>query len=172
MSGRRRRISLSSASPSMPAMRTSDRMTSKAPRSTAPSAASASAAVSATWPRWRRCVARWLRMFFSSSTIRTLAMSAPRQLEHEAAAAPHSALQVNPTAVSLNDIAYDGQPEPGGAALAAVGALREALEDALALVDRDARTGVGDRQPDAAVVAARFDVHVAAARRVTQRVRQ
>src|SRR5947199_5285418 len=94
-------------------------------------------------------------MFFSSSTIRMVAIaedSAPRQLEREAAALADLALQVDAPAVRLHDVAHDGEPEAGGAELAAVGRLREALEDALPLVGRDAGARVAHGQEDAPVL--------------------
>src|SRR5438552_18902578 len=99
-------------------------------------------------------------MFFSSSTIRMVAIaedSAPRQLEREAAALADLALQVDAAAVRLHDVAHDGEPEAGRAGLGPVGALHEALEDALALVWRDAGAGVADGHPHRPVFPHRLD---------------
>src|SRR6516162_10084225 len=113
-------------------------------------------------------------MFFSSSTTRMDAIApplAPRQLEREAAAAPDLAVEEDPAAVCLHDVTHDREPEAGGAGLAAVLTLDEALEDALALLRGDARTGVGHADAYHAVVRARGERHLAAARCVAERVR-
>src|SRR5207244_5197623 len=67
-------------------------------------------------------------------------------------------------------VADDGEAEPRGADRPRL-ALREPLEDALALVRRDARAAVGDDYPYLAVVRGRLDRHPSAARRVAERVR-
>src|SRR5262245_36221651 len=115
-------------------------------------------------------------MFFSSSTMRTVAMGdrsslPPGELEREAAAPPDLALEEDASAVRLHDVAHDGEPETGGTRLAAVLPLHEALEDALALLGRNAGTGVRDAHPDDPVLRAGADRDLAAARRVPQPVR-
>src|SRR5262249_14603206 len=113
-------------------------------------------------------------MFFSSSTTRMDAIAPPLaswQLEREAAAVPDLAVEEDPAAVCLHDVAHDREPEAGGAGLATVLALDEALEDALALLRGDARAGVGHADAYHAIVRARSERHLAAARRVAQRVR-
>src|SRR5579885_2034747 len=169
-SGRRWRISRSSACPSRPAMRTSEMTTSTSRRSSTASAAAPSAAVSTWWPRPRTQVARCSRMFFSSSTMRMLATSAPRQLEREAAPFADLALEPDPPAVGLHDVAHDGEPEPRGAGFGPVRALDEALEDALALLGGDARARVAHRDQHPAVLGARLEHDAPAARRVAERI--
>src|SRR5262249_46091450 len=113
-------------------------------------------------------------MFFSSSTTRMDAIApplAPRELQREAAAVPDITVEEDPAAVRLHDVAHDGEPEAGRAGLAAVLTLDEALEDALALLRGDAWAGVGHADAHHAVVRARGERHLAAARRVAQRVR-
>src|SRR5438128_967553 len=121
----------------MPAMRTSEKTTSNSLRPSAASAACASAAASAVCPSPRTYVVRWVRMFFSSSTIRIDAMSAARQLEREAAARSEGALEVDAPAVCLDDVAHDGESQARGADVAAVAGLDEAVEDALLLIGWD-----------------------------------
>src|SRR5207302_2481882 len=96
--------------------------------------------------------------------------SPARQVEREAAPATHFALEVHPAAVCLDDVADDGEAEPRGADRPRL-ALHEPLEDALALVRRDARAAVGDDDPYLAAVRGRLDGHPSAARRVAERVR-
>ena len=72
-----------------------------------------------------------------------MARQLARQLEREAAAAPDLALEVDAPAVRLHDVAHDREAEPGGAGSPPSCRLGEALEDALALLRRDARPGVG-----------------------------
>src|SRR5690348_10023631 len=84
-------------------------------------------------------------MFFSSSTIR-MVRSATRELQREPAPLPDLALELDPAAVGLDDVADDRQPEARRTQVAAaVRHLREALEDALPLRRRDAGTVVADR---------------------------
>src|SRR5262245_9603145 len=115
-------------------------------------------------------------MFFSSSTMRTVAIeiasSLPsRELQGEPAPPPDLALEEDAPAVRLHDVAHDGESETRGARLAAVLPLHEPLEDALALLGRDAGTGVGDAHAYDPVVRAGADRDLAAARRVPQPVR-
>src|SRR5512140_1120850 len=170
--GCRRRISRKSASPSMPAMRTSDSTTSKARCPIAVNAAGASAAVSVSCPTPRRYVAKCERIFFSSSTIRMLAISASRQLQRKATSASDRAVQQNPAAVRLHDIADERQSQAGGADLAGLRGLREALEDALALLGRNSGAGVADRHHDGAVARRCGDLDPSTGGCVAQRVRQ
>src|SRR5579883_983938 len=109
-------------------------------------------------------------MFFSSSTMRMLATSAPRQLEREAAALADLSLEPDPPAVRLHDVAHDGELEPRGARFRLVRALDEALEDALALLGGDARPRVADRDQHRPVLGARVEHDAPAARRVAERV--
>src|SRR5581483_4749425 len=110
-------------------------------------------------------------MFFSSSTIRTFAMSPAGQLDGEAAAVPDLAVERDPAAMCLDDIADDRKPEPRGPGVAAFGRLDEPLEDALTLLGPDAGPRVDDRQQDGAVLGGERDPDFAAAGRVAQRVR-
>src|SRR5207249_10768634 len=126
----------------------------------------------AVWPSPRTYVVRWLRMFFSSSTIRIDAMSAARQLEREAASRADGALDVDAPAVRLDDVPHDGEAETGRADAAALAGLHEALEDALLLIGWDAVAGVGHRDDDRPVGGRRLDPHRAAGRRVADRVRE
>src|ERR1051326_58169 len=112
-------------------------------------------------------------MFFSSSTIRIEAMRIPLasgKLQREAGSLSQRALEVDAAAVSLDHVADDRQPEPGGARLAPGGQLGEALEDLLLLLGRDPGAGVGDRDRDRAVVRRHADAHAPAGRRVADRV--
>src|SRR5882724_9325454 len=93
-------------------------------------------------------------MLISSSTIRMAAMSSPRQLDGEARPAPGCALEVHAAAVSLHDVAHDGEAEAGGADLAARLVLGEALEDALLPLGGNAGAVVGHRQHDRILSAA------------------
>src|SRR5262245_49020362 len=107
-------------------------------------------------------------MFFSSSTTRTRAMARSyRELDGESAAAPDLALQEDPPAVRLHDVAHDREPE---ACRARLFALREALEDPLAPARRDARAAVRHREPNGSLARRERDPDHAAARRVAQRV--
>jgi hypothetical protein len=95
-------------------------------------------------------------MFFSSSTMRTVAMRASEsiagQLQREAAAPALLAVEEDAAPVRLDDVPDDRQAEPRRARLAAVGALHEALEDALAGRGRNAGTRVRDAQSNDAVM--------------------
>src|SRR5262245_37462649 len=112
-------------------------------------------------------------MFFSSSTTRTVAMAvpdslSPRQLEGEAAPLAYLAVDEDAAAVRLDDVADDGQPQPGGAGLAVVLPLDESLEDALAPLGRDAGARVAHAHLHGAVLGTRGQRDAAAARRVAQ----
>src|SRR5205809_6776 len=171
-SGRCRRISRSSARPSMPAMRTSEKTTSNSARPSAASAAGPSATASAVWPRPWTYVVRCVRMFFSSSTMRMDAMSATRQLEREPAPDADRAVEVDAPAVRLDDVAHDGEAETGRADVAALAGLDEAVEDAFLLIGRDPAAGVADRDDDGPVRRRGLDAHRAAGGRVAERVRE
>src|SRR5439155_15064882 len=67
-----------------------------------------------------------------------------REFDREAAAASDLALEVDPPAVCLHDVAHDREPEAGRAALLA---LRESLEDPLALSGRDTGAAVFHGEP-------------------------
>src|SRR5439155_16638344 len=108
----------------------------------------ASAVASAVWPSPRTYVVRWLRMFFSSSTIRIDAMSAARQLEREAASRADRALDVDAPAVRLDDVPHDGEAETGRADVAALAGLHEALEDPLLLIGWNTVVGFVHRDVD------------------------
>src|SRR5215813_3859911 len=114
----------------------------------------------------------WLRMFFSSSTIRIVAIRSPtRQLEREAAAMADLAVEPDPTAVGLHDVANDGETEAGRPGVPTVRELREALEDALALRGRDAGAVVGHREKHGIELRSGLYPDGAAARAVAKRVR-
>src|SRR5882724_12545034 len=112
-------------------------------------------------------------MFFSSSTTSTLAMltmvgerSCARELDREPAAAADLALEVDPPAVRLHDIAHDRKPEAGCAT--GLLALGESLEDPLALVGRDAGPAVLHGEAHSVTGGPERDLDRAAARRVSE----
>src|SRR5262245_32721476 len=114
----------------------------------------------------------WLRMFFSSSTIRMVAIRSPaRQLEREAAPMADLAVEPDPTAVGLDDVADDGEAEAGRSCVPSVGELREALEDPLALSGRDAGPIVGHRDEHGIDLGGSRDADRSAARAVAESVR-
>src|SRR5262249_15778480 len=117
-----------------------------------------------------RYVAGWLRMFFSSSTMRMLAILAPWQLQREATSVTHLAVEVDAATMCLDDIAHNRKAEAGRADVAAGGKLGEAFENTLALLRRN--TGAGVAHGDQHCVRPRrgFDVHLSAGGRVAQRV--
>src|SRR5262245_12616715 len=109
-------------------------------------------------------------MFGSSSTMRSVATSAPWQLEREARAATGRALEVHAAAVGLHDVAHDREAEAGGAELAAGTILRESFEDPFLLLGRDARSGVGHRDHDRILTHSGLDPDRPSGRRVAERV--
>src|SRR5262245_48746017 len=108
-------------------------------------------------------------MFFSSSTTSTLAMvgRSYRQLDREAAAASDLALDEDPAAVRLHDVAHDRESE---ARRTGILALHIALEDPLALTRRDARPAVLHREPHGVAERCEREPDRSSARRVAQRV--
>src|ERR1035437_126045 len=105
-------------------------------------------------------------MFFSSSTIRIVAISTLRQLQCETAALSDLALQVDAPAVRLHDVAYDRQTEPGGADVTGLRHLRKWFKNPLPLLGGDAGAGVDHRYEDTTVLRHGVDPHRAAGRRV------
>src|SRR5258707_15728298 len=102
----------------MPAMRTSDSTRSNVCRPSSASASSAVAAASAPCPRLGTYVARWERMFLSSSTMRTEAMRrslAAWQSKRETRAAAGGAVEQDAAAVGLDDVAHDREAQTGAA---------------------------------------------------------
>src|SRR5262245_42987431 len=115
-------------------------------------------------------------MFFSSSTTRITAMaqrvgerapSCARDLDREPAPAADLALEVDPPAVRLHHVPHDRKPEPCGTRILA---LREALEDAIALLGRDARAAVLDRKAHRVARRPERDPDRPAARRGAERI--
>src|SRR5512141_2038718 len=117
-------------------------MTSSTIRSTSGSSAirspiSPSEAIRTSWPSLRRFRRSPSAMERSSSMIRMQAMgSRGREHDAEGAAFAHARVQLDPAAVQLDDLAGDGEAQPGALGLAreqVVGAV-EPLEDALSIL--------------------------------------
>src|SRR5262245_19756919 len=81
-------------------------------------------------------------MFFSSSTTRMFAILPSGQLQREATAAADFAVEMNTPAVRLDDITDDRKAQARGPDVAARRKLREAFENAFALLRRNARSAV------------------------------
>ena len=88
-------------------------------------------------------------MFFSLSSTRRIFLRSRCGLrgqgEHERASSPELALDPDPASVELDEPLREREAEPGSLALldSRLGLL-ELLEDALVILDRDARPGVGN----------------------------
>src|SRR5262245_59225432 len=96
--------------------------------------------------------------------------SAARQIEDETAPSPRLALHADVATVRLYDVPYDRETEAGGADRHPI-ALHVPLEDAVALVARNAGARVGDDDPHDPFHGRRIDGYPAAARGVPERVR-
>src|SRR5512139_3834028 len=111
-------------------------------------------------------------MFFSSSTTRMLAILSSRQLDGEAAAFAHFAVEMNASAVCLDDIADDRKPEACRTDVAAGPELREPFEDALALLGWNAGPGVAHGDLHRLRLRGSTDADTSRGWRITQRVRE
>ena len=101
-----------------------------------------------------------------------LGCRAPGQPQREDTALARLARRVDRAAVGGDQMADDGQTEPGASGTAAAGLLRapEPVEHVRQVLGRDARACVGDRQDDLVAVPVRGQRDRAAGRGVPQRV--
>src|SRR5579863_123645 len=173
-SGRRLRISASSSSPFISAIRKSVSTRSNGAASIIARAARPLSAVSASWPSDWKNDARLVRIFFSSSTmsIRAIRSAFPRrrQLDHEAAAGRRISGDEDAPAVRDHDVLYDRQAQPRRALFGAVAILREAFENVVAQPGRDTRGAVGDLRPHRVIGGGGRDLDPSAAGRIAERV--
>src|SRR5437016_5323792 len=117
----------------------------------------------------------------SRTSIRLLSLSSTRRIsspdmgargnrERERGSATHFALHPQATAVELDELSRQREPEAGALALArGVAHLAKLLEDRLLVRRRDAEPGVGDRHFDGAVCGQRAHVDPAALGRSEER---
>src|SRR5688572_6677100 len=137
------------------------------------SAAAPSAATSVAWPMPRMWLASIVRMFFSSSTMRTEAMrvlSAVRDFESEASAPADGAFQMDAATVGQHDVANDREAEARRAGLARRRHLRIPFEDSVLLFGRNPGTGIGDGDRDRPVAGGKLDSDGTTGRGVANRV--